>query len=101
MSHSKISILPGLFLIGLGAILLIHRLNIFHFDWYQTYPLIFTLIGLTLLISGILNANGSALFWGTNFTLAGIFFLLRNYDVINYYYMHDVWPIFFMIFGKY
>lgn len=99
MNNSKVSLLPGFFLIGLGLILLIHKLNLFYLDWMRTYPIIFMLIGLTLFVSAILNKNRSAVFWGTIFFLFGFLFFLRNFDFIEYYYIHDIWPVFFIIFG--
>ena len=99
MNNSKTSLLPGFFLIGLGLLLLIHKLDLFYFGWPRTYPLIFILVGLTLFISATLKRNGSAVFWGTIFSLFGLFFFLRNFHFIEYYYIHEIWPIFFMILG--
>lgn len=99
MDKSKSSLLPGFFLIGLGFILLVHELNLFYLDWTRTYPIIFILIGLTLFVSVIINKNSSVVFWGTIFFLFGFFFFLRNFDFIEYYHPHDIWPIFFIIFG--
>jgi len=99
MTNAKTSLLPGIFLIFLGLILLIHKLDIFYFDWYKTYPFIFALIGLTLVLSAIFNKSGSATFWGTVFLLFGALFIVRNYGVVDYFYFHQIWPVFFLIFG--
>lgn len=99
MKNLTISLFPGIFLIGLGLLLLFHKLNLFYFDWSRTYPMIFMLIGVTLLISSIMNKISSAIFWGTIFFLIGILFFLRNFNFIDYYYIHDIWPTFLIIFG--
>jgi len=99
MNQSKTSYLPGIFLIILGGILLIHQLDIFYFSWSQIYPVIFLLLGLYLYASLFTRKSAGAVFWGTVFFLLGLFFSLRNYDIIDYYYMYDLWPILLLIFG--
>ena len=99
MSSSKTSLFPGILLIIIGSLLLIHRLDIFYFDWQQTYPLVFILVGIMLFVSYFANHNNNSVFWGTIITLAGIFFFLRNYHYIEYYYMDEAWPIFMIILG--
>jgi membrane-bound ClpP family serine protease len=99
MSQTKPSLLPGIILIIFGLLLLVHKLDIFYFDWHRTYPLVFMLIGVVLFISTVLYKHQSAAFWGTVFLLAGLFFFLRNYDFIEYYYIGEIWPVFFIILG--
>ncbi|MBD3290192.1 hypothetical protein GF337_15400 [candidate division KSB1 bacterium] len=99
MNNSKTSLLPGILLIIIGSLLLIHKLNIFYFDWQQTYPILFILIGIMLFVSYFMNRNTNSVFWGTIIALAGVFFFLRNYHVIDYYYMSEAWPVFMIILG--
>ncbi len=99
MSNSKTSLLPGILLIIIGSLLLIHKLNILYFDWPKTYPIVFVAIGIALFASYFFNRNSNSVFWGTIFTLGGVFFFLRNYHFIDYYYVREVWPVFMMILG--
>ena len=99
MDNSKSSLLPGILLIIIGSLLLIHKLEIFSFDWPKTYPVVFLAIGIALFISYYTNRNRNSVFWATIFTLGGLFFFLRNYGYIDYYYFPDIWPVFMIILG--
>jgi len=80
-------------------LLLVHELNIIPLRWNEFYPIILLLIGSILLIQGIMKKTGGALFWGINLFGAGVFYSLRNYDVIPYYTIPNTWPIFSIILG--
>ena len=97
MQTSSKSILPGLILISVGILMLIHKLDLFYFCWTDVYPFIFIGIGVMLLITAQNHKNHSAIFWGTIFTLLGTFFFLRNFGFINYYFISEIWPIFMLI----
>ena len=102
MSHHKNrTVLPGIFLIFSGAVLLLHKLMPGFFGWREIYPLIFLAIGIWLIIEAILpgKPDRGAVFPGTIFLLLGVFFALRNYDLIPYYYLAEIWPIFLIILG--
>ena len=99
MKNSIRSLMPGIILIILGSLLLVHKLEIFYFDWSKTYPILFLCIGILFFISFKSNKNNNVIFWGTIFLLTGLLFLLRNYELIEYYYMDEIWPIFLIILG--
>jgi len=99
MSTHKHSIWPGLILILIGALLLVHKLSPYSFGWYEIYPLILMGLGALLFVSVPGKRDKGAVFPGTILFLLGLFFFLRNYDVIPYYYMREVWPIFLIILG--
>jgi len=99
MRIRKPSILPGLILIIIGAILLLHKLDIFNVGWYEIYPLILMGIGILFFTSIIGKNQKGAVFPGTILFLLGMFYFLRNYEIIPYYYMREVWPVFLLILG--
>jgi len=99
MSKHRNSILPGLILIIIGALLLINKLVPYSIGWYEIYPLILMAIGVLIFVSVIGKQDKGAVFFGTFFLLLGLFFFLRNFDIIPYYYMREVWPIILIILG--
>ncbi len=99
MNPHKNSIWPGLILILIGALLLVHKLTPFSFGWYEIYPLILIALGVLIFGSVIGKREKKAVFFGTFLFLLGAFFLLRNYDIIPYYYLREVWPIILIILG--
>ena len=99
MSTHKHSIWPGLILIVIGALLLVNKLVPYSIGWYEIYPLILMALGVLIFISVIGKQDKGAVFFGTFLVLLGLFFFLRNFDIIPYYYMREVWPIFLIILG--
>ncbi len=101
MSQRKSTIFPGVFLIMLGTILLLYKILPGYFGWRELYPLFLLALGLWLIIEALLpgRKDRGAVFPGTVLFLFGLFFFLRNYDFIPYYYVHEVWPIFLIILG--
>ncbi len=95
----KTSLVPGLVLIILGSILLINKLAPDFLNWYQIYPLIILGLGLIITFSALQKQDKGGVFPGTILFLVGIFFILRNYDVIPYYYVRDIWPVFIIFLG--
>ncbi len=99
MSTHKHSIWPGLILIIIGGLLLVHKLIPYSFGWYEMYPLILIGLGILLFVSILGKRDRGAIFPGTILFLLGLFFLLRNYDIIPYYYIREIWPVFLIILG--
>jgi len=99
MSTHKHSIWPGLILIVIGALLLVNKLVPYSIGWYEIYPLILIAIGVLIFISVIGKRDKGAVFFGTFLSLLGLFFFVRNFDIIPYYYMREVWPIILIILG--
>ena len=99
MSTHKHSLLPGLILILIGAILLINKLTPYSFGWDEIYPLILIAIGVLIFISIIGKRDKGPIFFGTIFFLIGLFYFIRNYEIISHYYMRAEWQTFLVILG--
>jgi hypothetical protein len=97
-SSNSSSIIIGLIFILVGAGLLMDRLDMFSFGWHQIYPAIFLLIAAVSFVHAVAGQKKSA-FWGGVFGVLGVFFALRNYDIIRYYWFDEFWPIFLIALG--
>ncbi|OQX85344.1 hypothetical protein B6D60_08030 [candidate division KSB1 bacterium 4484_87] len=95
------SLTPGIFLIFLGLILLAYKLMPDFLGWREIYPLILLALGLWLIIEALLpnKKERGAIFPGTILFLFGLFFFLRNFEFVPYYYLRDVWPVLLVILG--
>ena len=89
MEEKKHSLLPGILLILIGFWILGNRFFPDQNQWERFYP--FLLIGFAgfHLIEFAHAHKPQRLFWGVFFSLVGIFFLLRNYDIIPYLYFDE------------
>lgn len=94
MAQRRSSLVPGLVLIGLGLILLANRLDWAHLRWYHLYPLILIALGIGSAYSIRGKGNRDGVFQTVFFLVLGIFFVLRNYEIIPYLYVDEFWPIF-------
>jgi len=99
MSTHKYSIMPGVILIVIGVLLLVHQIAPYSFSWYDTYPFILMGLGLLFFFSIIGKRNKGGVFPGTFLFLLGLFYFLRNFDIIEYYYLREIWPIILIILG--
>ncbi|MBN2008450.1 hypothetical protein JW960_03790 [candidate division KSB1 bacterium] len=99
MTKNQRSIMPGIILILIGAYLLLNQLDVINIYWSDVYPVVILVIGLSLVILSIRKQNHGAIFWGTIFTLIGVMFGLRNFGIMPYYYMDELWPAFLLIIG--
>ena len=86
----------GVILIGLGAIFLLQNFGVVDAgrpgDWW---PVIFIGLGISSLIAPKDAGDASA---GLVAIAVGAFFLLRNFDVIDWR-LHDIWPAFLVLAG--
>jgi len=98
MRKNYSSLIIGLVFILIGAGLLLDRLDTFRFGWTQIYPIIFLLISISSFLAAAARQKNSA-FWGGIFAVLGLFFVLRNFDVIPYYWFPEYWPIFLIALG--
>ena len=92
MSHSRSRkrIILGGFIIALGVVALIDRLNIFSIsNLFQFWPTIFVLVGL-LKIAG--SKKRSGLITGSIFIIIGVVMMLNNLGIIHFSW-HDWWPV--------
>ncbi|MDZ7265411.1 MAG: DUF5668 domain-containing protein [candidate division KSB1 bacterium] len=99
MSNHKSSVWPGVILIIIGALLLVNKLTEIPFGWPQIYPVLFVGLGIMFFGSVINRQNKGAVFPGTILLLMGVLFLLRNWDLVPYRYVRDIWPIMAVILG--
>jgi predicted membrane protein len=91
MKHHQGRIFWGLFLIVLGILFLLDQMGRIDFgDVVSDYwPVIFILIGISILINSRFQSVGSAAF----FILFGVFFLLQELDVFGRDVWSYVWPL--------
>lgn len=99
MVEQKRSIWPGIALITIGGLILVHKLGIYHFYWRDLYPLIFIILGIWFFVNLFLRKQRGLAFPGTLFLLLGIFFFLRNNYFPYRFYFEEYWPIFLIIVG--
>ena len=86
----------GLILIGLGTLFLLDNLGVYDANRVRDYwPVLLIGLGLPGLIAP--KDAGDAP-WGIVLAAAGVFFLLRNLDVIDWSF-RDVWPLFLVLAG--
>ena len=95
----KSSVFPCLILIIACSLLLINKLFPGYLNWRHVYPLVLLLLGLFLILSVFVKrkTDKGAVFPGTLLFLIGLFFFLRNFELVEYYYVREVWPIFLVI----
>jgi len=97
----KASLFPGIFLIIFGALLLLNKMVPDMISWRHVYPVILIGLGLWWLLAASCpqKKDKGGVFPGTVLFLIGLFFFLRNFDIVPYYYVRDIWPVFLIIFG--
>ncbi len=98
MHKNYSSLILGLVFILFGLGLLLDRLDMFAFGWTQIYPVIFLLIAISSFLSAAAGQKNAA-FWAGIFAILGLFFTLRNFGVIPYYWFVEYWPIFLIALG--
>jgi len=99
MSGKRKSMLPGLIIIAIGVLLLIHNFRVLRFSWDVHFPLILAIIGLIFWLNALFRKEKGGVFLGTIFLIIGGFYYFRNIDWIPYYYVDESWPIFPFAFG--
>jgi len=98
MQH-KNSIIPGVILILIGVLILLHKFQVFYLDWGTIYPIVLMVTGLSFFVLIKTRNDKGAVFPGTVFFLIGLFFFLRNNNWLDLYYFDEFWPVFLIIFG--
>jgi len=93
MRNRRGSLIGGLILILIGGAMLAERLNARLPGWEDLYPFIFILLGLASAyrIRGFGYRDG--VFGAVFFLSLGVFFLLRNFNVIPYFHSWPMFPI--------
>ena len=99
MNEKRHSFWPGIVLIIIGAVILIHKMDILRFGWYELYPLLLLGLGIWFFVKVFVKKQIGSAFPGSLFLLLGLFFLLRNFDILDLGFYYDIWPIFLLILG--
>ncbi len=100
MSETKRSVLPGVILILIGVLIIIHKLNIFFIDPETLFPIVFLGIGLLLFLSVFKSEKKRGLvFPGTIFFLVGLFFLAENNNFLLHLNYDEYFSVFIIIIG--
>lgn len=98
MADKKGSLIPGMVLIFIGLWFLTRQFFFFA-SWMRLYPLILLLFAFFLILETFRRHHTGGLFWGIVFFIIGLFFFLRNFGIIGYFYADEYWPIFLLAFG--
>jgi hypothetical protein len=103
MSDKGRSVLPGIILIFIGVVFLLHQLDVFYFRWRHIYPIMLLGIGAMFGVAVFSKGDRGASFPATVLLTLGVFFFLRNFDYFSFdYYFYDLrdfWPVFLIAFG--
>ncbi len=98
MDNKSSSITLGIVLVIIGLGLLLNKMHILEFSWSQIYPLAiltFSAFSFASLVRGEKNAA----FLATASAVIGLFFTLRNYDIVDYLWYLEVWPLLLLSLG--
>ena len=99
LQKQKSSIIPGVLLVIIGLWLFIRQFSFFQFYWDKLYPVFLVLLGLLLIAEFWWHKQSGIVFWGVIAFVVGIFYILRNFELIPYFYADEYWPIFLIAMG--
>jgi hypothetical protein len=90
--ENKSSVVLGAVLVLIGIGLLLSKMNVIDFSWYEIYPL--GLLGLSALsFASLTRGNKNGVFMGTAFAVIGLFFFCRNFGLLDFLWNFKFWPI--------
>lgn len=89
MKESKISI-AGILLIGLGAMLLLDRLNVIFFGWDRIFWAFAGIAGAILAVDGFTHKRRGRIFWGTLLFFFSVTFSIYVWDLL--WWPEYYWP---------
>ena len=92
MKNKYNPIITGTVFIVIGVFLLLQKLQLIDLRWHEFYPFLFLGLGIVLFLKA-LRGNSNSAFWATFSLTLGLFFVLRNYDLIGDLWFADVWPV--------
>ncbi len=103
MTQKTKSLIPGVILITIGAVLLLRQLDVIYLRWHHVYPAGMLALALALFYSAFAKKDRTASFPGTILLILGAFFTMRNFNFFSfdYYFYHigDFWPVFLIAVG--
>lgn len=79
----------GFILILIGVGLLLDRYRILAFSWDQLLPILLLILSITSFIS-LARGNRNAVFWGVGLAVVGLFYFLKNFDLVPYYWLRHL-----------
>ncbi len=88
----------GIFLVLVGAGLLLERLHVFDIGWPRLFWILLGILGFGMVVFGFVREQKGKVFWGTVMFLYGVFWALREADLIGYQ-GHIILPVSLVIFG--
>ncbi len=95
----KRSIMPGLFLILLGTYLLAQKLHWIDLGWLHIYPILILFAAARSYKNYYQFKRSNSLFNFVFLSLVGLFFLIRNFELIPFWPIETAWPIFLVSAG--
>lgn len=93
MKKNSSSVALGILLIAAGVLILMNQLDLFRITWDEALPILLLVICAVSMIN-VARGNKHSVFWATACGVAGIFLLLRNFDVIDSFWFMSEWPVF-------
>jgi len=75
-----------------------NQLDMFRITWDEAFPIGLLVICAVSMIS-VSRGNKNSIFWATACGFAGVFLLLRNFDVIESLWFVSSWPVFLVSAG--
>ena len=99
IQKKKNSIIPGVFLIFIGLWLFSRQSSFLSFNWDKIYPVFLVALGLLLISEVFWRRRPGNIFWGVISLVLGVFFILRNFEMIPYLYSDEYWPVFLAAIG--
>lgn len=98
MKNNRHSYVPGILLIAAGIWLLSHQSWFMYDIWQFLVPVLLVLLAVAVYVSGRGSGKSSPVFWGAFLGLTGLFYFLRNYDIL-FFPSYSEWPIMIFIAG--
>ncbi len=98
MDNKSSSVTLGIVLVIIGLGLLLNKMHVLEFSWSQIYPLAILAFS-AFSFASLARGEKNAAFLATASAVIGLFFLLRNYDIVDYLWFLEVWPMILISLG--
>jgi hypothetical protein len=98
MKNLTASLIVGIVLILIGVGILLDKWDILDFTWEEFYPLVLLALSLLSLLK-VTQGRKDASFWMVFLGTLGLFYFLRNYDIIISLWYIDSWPVLLLALG--
>jgi hypothetical protein len=98
MKNLTSSLIVGIVLILVGVGILLDKWDIVSFTWEEFYPLVLLALSLLSLLK-VIQGRKDASFWFVSLGILGLFYFLRNFDIIISFWYIDSWPVLLLALG--